>query len=254
MGKHLYLLMTPEALVASMLPPAEFGTYIATGTRKRSRGEAFFFDLKEEFQSDYFDLSLVDKRCVPRPDGAPKHSVYLSIYRVMEHVPREALGSLWLVTRDGRGLELKAAEPPSVPEAAYHLYKELCPVHPLIASTLGPQEFGAFITDASRPISVPRICFTDLDLSGLADDPVGGAADDLPYPRVGHLRDCLCQLRDRPDKRTKTVDRTPGMEFPYRCVKSGFYVCDAGGASYYRFPGREEMDQKHHDWYRSANM
>ncbi len=31
---YLYLSMTPESLVASMLPPEQFGNYLAVGTRK----------------------------------------------------------------------------------------------------------------------------------------------------------------------------------------------------------------------------
>lgn len=253
MATHLYLLMTPEALVASMLPPADFGTYIATGTRKRSRGEAFFFEVAEGFESRDFELSEAEKRCVPHKDGMPKHSVYLSIYRVLEHVPRGALGSLWLITRDGRHLELTPAESPETAEVSYHLYKELCPDHPLIASTLAPGEFGAFITDSARLISIPRICFVDLDLAGLAHDPAEGDAGSLPYGRIDHLRDCLMQLRDQPDKRTKTVDRIPGFEFPYRCVRTGFYLCDRDGTTHYPFPSETELDEKHHEWWRSAN-
>ena len=254
MARHLYLLMTPEALVASMLPPEEFGVYIATGTQKRSRGQAFFFALNEGFESGHFDLSIADERCIPHPDGRPKHSVYLSIYRVLEYIPREALGSLWLTTRDGRHLELGRGEAPTVEQPAYHLYKELCPVHPLIASTLEPGDFGEFITDSSKPISVPRICFVDLELAGLADDPVAGDAGSLPYQRIDHLRDCLGQLQDQPDKRTKTVDRIAGVEFPYRCVRTGFYVCDSGGSTHYPFPSIEVLDEKHHEWWRSANV
>jgi hypothetical protein len=33
--------MTPEALIASMLPPEEFGIYYAVGTNKRTQGQAF---------------------------------------------------------------------------------------------------------------------------------------------------------------------------------------------------------------------
>jgi hypothetical protein len=34
---HLYLSMIPEALIASMLTPEEFGVYYALGTAKKSR-------------------------------------------------------------------------------------------------------------------------------------------------------------------------------------------------------------------------
>ena len=54
-------------------------------------------------------MSEIDSRCVPHANGEPKHSVYLSVYRVLEHVPLSALGSLYLATRDGRVMEI----PPS---------------------------------------------------------------------------------------------------------------------------------------------
>ncbi len=87
MQNYLYLSLIPESLVASMLPPEEFGAYLATGTRKRPHGRAMFFQIAPDFQSDYFDLASADRRCVPHPDGQPKHSVYLSIYRALEHIP-----------------------------------------------------------------------------------------------------------------------------------------------------------------------
>ena len=35
---YLYLSIVPEALIASMLPPEEFGKYYAVGNKKRTRG------------------------------------------------------------------------------------------------------------------------------------------------------------------------------------------------------------------------
>ena len=35
MSKFIYLTATPEALIASMLPPVDFGEYLSTGTKKR---------------------------------------------------------------------------------------------------------------------------------------------------------------------------------------------------------------------------
>lgn len=253
MDTYLYLNLVPEALVASMLPPEEFGTYLAVGTKKRTRGIALFFDVKAGFQSDDFDLSSVRGRCVPHPDGQPKHSVYLAIYRVLERVPLDVLNSLWAATEDGRMLELAQGEVPSYYREKYHLYQELCPVHPLIASTLSPPHFCRFITDGFRPISVPRICLVDLELSELGNDPRYGQPHNLPYPQVGHIRDCLAELECAKGKHTKTVNRTHPLSFSYRCVKNGFFVGDSGGLVYYPFPSREELESKHYLWWRSAN-
>lgn len=253
MGVHLYLSMVPEALVASMLPPAEFGTYLAVGTRKRARGKAMFLDLKEGFQSDALDLASAAKRCVPHPDGQPKHSVYLAIYRVLERVPVNALNSLWLVTEDGRVLELQAGPAPEEFPVRFHLYQELCPVHPLIASSLHPMAFTRFITDPSQSICVPRICFVDLDLMGLANDPHHRAPGCLPYPYMEHIRDCLRELADDATKHTKTVDRIHPEAFPYRCIKSGFFVGDQDATLHYPFPSSDELETTHYRWWRSAN-
>ncbi len=45
MNKYIYLTCNPEALVASMLPPEAFGRYLSTGTKKRNRGQAIFFEV-----------------------------------------------------------------------------------------------------------------------------------------------------------------------------------------------------------------
>jgi len=254
MAIHTYLSLVPESLVLSMLPPAQFGTYLAVGTKKRSRGHSIYFNLKEGFSSDFFDLSRAAAHCTPHPDGKPKHTVYAAVYRVLEHVPLDALGSLWLVTYDGRVLELTASREVPALGGQYHLYQEICPVHPMVASTLAPDEFCRMMTDPGHAIHVPRICVADLELGELASDPLNGRADDLPYARIGHLRDALLELNERTGKHNKTVDRTPLPQFPYRVIRSGFYVGDTTGVLCYRFPIAEQLDRDHHDWWRSANV
>ena len=250
---YFYLSMTPEALIASMLPPVAFGIYLAVGTKKRSRGQAMYFHLKDDFQTDYFDLLDISDRCVRHEDGQPKHSVYISIYRVLEHVPLEAVNDLYLATRDGRVLKLQQEQTPSQFGGKFHLYKEICPVHPLIASSLNPTEFCRLITDPSRHIYVPRICFIDMNLGELAEDPRNGCSDNLPYHHVDHIRDCLLQLETQ-EKRTKTVDRIEPLEYSYRCVKSGFFLGDQHGLLYFPFPSLSDLESTYHKWWRSADL
>jgi len=102
MAVHLYLSTIPEALIASMLTPMDFGAYYAVGMEKKSRGQAQYFSVDRGFASDYFPMSEIDTRCVPHANGEPKHSVYLSIYRVLEHVPLSAIGSLYPAWRAAR--------------------------------------------------------------------------------------------------------------------------------------------------------
>jgi hypothetical protein len=253
MAIYNYLSLVPEALVVSMLEPEAFGTYLATGTKKRSHEVALYFDLKSDLKSDYFGLEEASRHCVPHPDGAPKRSVYVSIYRVLEHVPLDAIGSLWLTTRDGRVLELKQGSVPPSFSGRYHLYQELCPVTPLIASTKAPADFCRFITDPAVRISVPKICFFELNLGELQDDPAARRSDTPDNERTAHLRNCLMELADK-RKTTKTVNRIQSGNLSYDVIKSGYFVGDHSSLLYFPFPSHDELEARHHDWWRSATV
>ncbi len=252
MQTYLYLSLTPEALIASMLSPEEFGNYLAVGTKKRTRGQAIFFELDAAKMDDYFPLHEIDEKCVPHPDGVPKRSVYLSIYRVLEHVPLDALQSLYLTTDDGRVLEIPQGTYIPEGESQLHLYQEICPVTPRIASHYSPKDFLEYVTDTSKPVSVPKLVFVELKLDELAIDPANGAANDLPYPNIDHLRDCLKGLHDDPKKATKTVIRTFQGELLFRTCKNGFFIGDKNNLLFYPFPSLDELNNKHYVWWRSA--
>jgi hypothetical protein len=253
MAVHNYLSLVPEALVVSMLEPESFGTYLATGTQKRAHEIALCFDLKGDLKSDYFRLEEASRDCVPHPDGTPKHSVYVSTYRVLEHVPLDAIGSLWLTTRDGRVLELKQGTIPSSFSGRYHLYQELCPVSPLIASIMNPVDFCRFITDPQVRISVPKICFFELKLGELQDDPARRPSKKPDNERVAHLRNCLLGLANE-QKTTKTVNRIQHGNISYDVVKTGYFVGDGSSLLYFPFPPVDELETKHRDWWRSATL
>jgi hypothetical protein len=246
--------MIPEALIASMLAPLDFGAYYAVGMEKKSRGQAQFFSVDRNFPSDYFPLSEIDTRCVPHPDGRPKHSVYLSVYRVLEHVPIKAIGNLYLATRDGRVLEIAPSK--SLPSFSkeYRMYQEVCPVTPRVVSSLDPREFADFMTDAKRSIHVPVIFFAELGLGELARDPEKGSSKNLPYGSIEHLRACVKELGAQPHKSTKTVDRIPPGDFPYRTIQNGFYLGDGKEFVYYPIPSEQELQTTHYIWWRSASL
>jgi len=193
MSKYVYLTSTPEALVASMLPPEGFGMYLSTGTKKRNKGQTIFFEVDLGKIESLIDMNSLNKRCVAKEDGSPKSSVYLSVYRTLEMIPLSALKSLYLTTDHGCVLELKRAAYDKSREQknALHLYQELAPVTPLVASGLPPSTFLKKLTDGSTPISLPKLFFVELKLGELATNPLGGPREHLTYPNIGHLRDCL---------------------------------------------------------------
>lgn len=78
MKRYIYLSATPEALIASHLPPREFGYYLAVGTRKRMRDQAIFFSLDME-KIENLPEDYMNERLVPYADGEPKPSVSISI-------------------------------------------------------------------------------------------------------------------------------------------------------------------------------
>lgn len=254
MSVHLYLSVIPEALIASMLPPEEFGVYYAVGTRKKSRGQAIFFELDPDFRHEFFRIEEGIRRCVPHEDGTPKASIYISVYRVLEHVSLDAIQRLYLVTQDGRVLGLDAGELPPEDDDGLHLYQEIAPVHPLVVSSLGPVEFyNLIVRNPTSLLTLPAICFVELKLGELAKDPEYGRVGDLPYANIEHLRDCLVDLKKK-TVHTKMVDRLHPASFPYRTIKSGLFVGNTEGLLFFPMPSSEELREKHYRWWRSANM
>ena len=252
MEQYIYLSLLPESLIASMLEPEEFGNYLAVGSRKRTRGEAFFFELEPDFQSDFFPLHNIQKRCILTKEGKPKRSVYLSIYRVLEHVPLSALKNLYLVTDDGRVLEIAKQDFKPDNKDNLHLYQEICPIAPRIASKLNPSEFCRYITDPQSPISIPKLVFAELILDGLGENPTTGSVDNLPYPNIDHLKDCLIGLQKNPQKPNKTVLRSIHSDILFRTIRNGFFVGDRDTFYYYPFPSQQELEEKFYVWWRSA--
>ena len=250
---YYYLSMTPESLVASMLPPEEFGTYLAIGTRQMAHGQAMYFDLDFDGEVGDFALSYAKEHCTPHANGHMKHSLYLAIYRVLERIPLNKLKSLWLATEKGKVLELQQRALPAEFPGKYYLYQELCPVHPLVASRCSPDQFSRFITDPQKPFFVPRICFVDLDLGELGLDPEHAKPKDLYYPeRFAHLRECLLELDRSPEKHSKTVDRLRPACLPYHCINRGFFVGCQENVVHYPFPSRADLEGKYYHWWRRS--
>jgi hypothetical protein len=245
--------MIPEALVASMLTPKQFGRYLAVGSHKRSSGMAIYFEINPEFNSDFFDMSIVKKRCVAHEDGSPKRSVYLGIYRVLEHIPLEALGKLYLTTRDGQVLALKQGELPTGPADGHYLYDEICPVHPLIASTLDPAAFARFVTNPDSPLCMPKICFSDLDPSVIIGSDRTAEAMPALHNLPERIKECFREL-DTAEKPTKTVDRTRSFTFRWNHIKNGYFVGDGKTLLHYPFPDADTLDRDYHQWWRSAML
>lgn len=254
MTVHLYLSLIPEALIASMLSPEEFGTYYAVGATKKQHGEAMFVELDPEFRHDFFRIQEGIDRCVPHPDGSPKKSVYIATYRVLEHVPLDVMQDLFLVTAYGQSLALHPTWDHPADDEGLHLYQEIAPVTPLVVSTASPAQFYNFIIrDPESMIHLPAIAFVELRLGDLDDDPEFGEIRDLPYENIHHLRECLMEIKTK-RVHTKMVNRVQSPQFPYRMIKNGIFIGKSEGLLYFPLPPREDLRDKYYRWWRSANV
>ena len=251
--RHYLMCHRVEALVASQLEPEAFGAYMAMGTKKQTSGEVLFIEVDAaQLAGDWFNLERAHREC-QRPDGQPKRSKYVGIYRVMEHIPMAAYGTLHCVTRDGRVLSLDprpAAEAPA--SGGMNMYLELSPVNPLVMTALEPTEMVAYVTKPGHSIYVPKIFLADMLLDTEED---GSLARYLPYRDPEHIAECIQELkRGEGTKKTKTVDRTPRLDAFYRTIRRGFFLGDQERVLYYAFPSRAELEEMHHRWWRSASL
>ena len=252
--KHLYLSMVPEALIASQLSPEQFGVYYAVGSVEKSRGQAVFFEIDLSFRHEDLPVEEGLERCHVHEDGSPKRSVYISVYRALERVPLDAILKLYLVTQDGRVLGIEPSETCPEDTAGLHLYQEIAPVNPLVVSTMGPQEFYHLIVKTPTSLlTLPAVCFAELQLGELADNPEYGSVGNLPYAKIDHLRQCLVDLRTK-TVHSKMVDRVSSASFPYRTLRMGLYLGNRERLMCFPMPSQEELRSKHYRWWRSADM
>jgi hypothetical protein len=252
MDIHLYFLCYRfEALVASHLEPEAFGRYMSIGSEKNTRGYVLFFEIDPNLKSAYFRMHDIAERCKPTADGKPKRSKYISTYRVLEHLELSSFGKLYLSTADGRVLALEESDYSEADNAqGPHLYEELCPVTPMVVSTLPPKEFTSFMTNPGNAISVPRIFFVDMLLDR---DKSGRLSGYLPYRDPLHIIDCIKELEESGSKPTKTVSRSPKATGFFRTIRKGFFLGDQTGLKFYKFPERRELEVEHSNWWRSAS-
>jgi hypothetical protein len=249
--------MIPEALIASMLTPQEFGVYYAVGREKKSRGQAIFFEIDLDYRHEALQIEEGLKRCVMHDDGSPKRSVYITVYRALEHVALSAIKKLYLVTQDGRVLGIDAGDTGScivTSTSGLHLYQEIAPVHPLVVSTLGPIDFyDLIVKNPTSLLTLPAVCFAELRLGELAENPDRGSVGDLPYANIDHLRQCLVDLKTK-TVHSKMVDRLSPAAFPYRTLKSGIYLGNKDDLLCFPLPPLDELRANHYRWWRSADM
>lgn len=164
--KHLYMIVFPiNALVASQLDPAAFAQHYTIGSARHFQGKVIFAEIDIDFRNPYFRIDEYLEKTVPHDDGSPKRTKFISSYRVLEHVSFDAIKKLYLVTVNGKALELSPSEytAENVP-GLIRIYQEIAPVRNLIASRLDQRTFGKYISEDDAK-GAARVCFTQIDLN-----------------------------------------------------------------------------------------
>ncbi len=252
MSIHYYLSVFPmEALIASELDPVQFGSYMATGDKKGSDELIIFAEVSEKCSKE-FDWKYAEEKCVSHPDGDSKHSVYLSVYRTLEHIPLSAIGSIYLTTRDGRSLELKKGDAPAKTGKDYFVYQELCPIKPLIISRLDPNGFAAYMTDRENHVFLPKLMFADLQAPDFDDPENTGNTGGFLMNKKDHFMHCVQSVNGSKPKHNKTFDRSHVESFSFQTIGTGIYIGDGKEISFYPMPDIEEIKNRDYDWGRSA--
>lgn len=253
---YYYVVFFPiEAMIASQLDPKTFGSYMARGSKKGSAEQLIFAEIEPGF-GEYFDWEFAKKNCVPHADGRKKHSLYLSIYRVIEHIPLVQYKNIHLVNKDGSTLPL-SQEPYRDPANwdGYGLYKEHCPVHPFIASSLKPKDLADYIiNDTEKKITVPAIIFSDVKRIDYSEKEKTGNIGNMFDRDLDHLLDCIDMVKNQEGKITKTIDRSFDSKFSYQIVDTGFYIAKGKSILFYPMPTREALKEIDYDWGKSANI
>jgi hypothetical protein len=252
MQNHIYLSLIPEALIVSQLPPDKFGAYMATGSKRQIEGPAVFFEVDPAADLSAFRMDEAQARCKAHKDGSPRRSIYAAVWNVLPRVPLAALVKCYLTTPAGLTLTLEPAEWSGGSGDNYHLYQELGPVYPRVASGLDPQAFVKLVCSPDKMVSLPRLAFIDLKLGALAKDPDAALGGNVPYQHIDHLRECLRALRDNPERMTKIVNRGLRPDILFSFIRSGVFVGDAFGLRFFPMPSEEQLESEHHLWWHSA--
>ncbi len=254
MQTRYYLSVFPlEAMIASQLDPIQFGQYMSTGRKNGSYERIIFIEVDGEF-GDYFDWKYARERCVTHSDGSPKNSVWMSVYRALEHTELDRLKKLYLTTADGRslGIEPRRADAGAAQTGrGYFVYQEICPISPLVVSKFDPVQFSIHMTNPANKVFVPKVVFADIKTVDLEKSKDTADAGPVYDKNLLHLRECIMAVRHGSEKPNKNVERSM-QSFAYNIIERGLYVGDKSDVVWYPMPSLDQIRQHHYDWGRSA--
>lgn len=259
--KYLYVILHPNyALVASMLPPEEFGRHYNLGSSRFFHGQVVFAEIDGDYRHDYFGIDEILEEVKPKADGSPKRTKFVKTYRVLEHIELSAFKSLYVTSVLGKVLELKQEEYTSVHESGFlRTYQEICPIRSVVLSFMDPHEFGKFITNPDGNKGAPKVFFTQIDLnideflSQIEADPF--LVSPIPNVHAHKLKSQIQEMRARPDKRVKGISLDSALnQISFLRLRTGFWLASQDELLCYPIPDHATLESEHYDWFRSLTQ
>lgn len=255
--KHLYMIVFPiNALVASQLEPDKFGEHYTTGSAKHFSGKVIFAELDINYRNDHFDIDRYLELTVPHENGEPKKTKFISSYNVLEHIDLNAINKLFLCTSNGKVLPIENAEYSAVnAPGLIRIYQEITPLDTLVASTKDQREFGRFITTETKSKGAPKICFTQIDfnIDHFLDSNKNKEIFHIDLPGVNPYRfyDCIMEIKEKPDKLTKTIGLGSLLkEISYKFLRHGFWFASEDQLRFFPMPSETDLEDKYFYWWK----
>lgn len=257
---YLYVIMWPNyALVASMLPPKDFGRHYAIGSSRYFHGTVVFAEIDSDFRHEFFRIDELLEDVKEGPDGAPKRTKFIATYRVLEHVALSAFRSLYVTSVEGIVLELEQA-----PYERQHgpgfirTYQEICPFSAIVMSYMTPPEFGEYMTDPKQPKGAPKVMFTQIDLGidEFLNQIEANPFHHSPIPNIHpqKLREQILEIKGNPGKSLKGVSLDSAFDrMSFLRLRTGFWICGEGTMLFYPIPDNEALEKDHFAFYQSVD-
>lgn len=255
--KHLYMIVFPiNALVASQLDPDKFGEHYTTGSAKHFSGKVIFAEIDINFRNPYFEIDKYLELTVPHEDGAPKKTKFISSYNVLEHVDLSAIQTLYLCTTNGKVLPIAPQEYTAYNEPGLlRIYQEITPLETLVASNKDQRDFGKFITTQTKSKGAPKMMFTQVafDIDHFFESNKGREIFHLDLPGVNPYRfyDCITELKDHPEKLTKTISLGSLLrDISYKYLRHGFWFAFGEELKFFPMPSEADLENKYFYWWK----
>lgn len=255
--KHLYMIVHPiNALVASQLSPDEFGEHYIIGSAKHFRGKVIFSEIDINYRHDYFEIDKFLDETVEHEDGTPKKTKFISSYKVLEHIELDAIKKLFLCTTNGKVLPLNPAEfNTKIPHGILRLYQEIVPLQNLVASNLDQKNFGKYITSEMISKGAPKVFFTqvDFDVDKFLELNKNKDIYHLELPNINpfHFFDSVVELKERPEKKTKTISLGSMLgDISYRSIRHGFWFSAGEKIKFFPMPPETDLENKYFYWWK----